>query len=214
MQTLDADLDPLAIDVEQHLALAHDRVLELADLVALRQVRVEIVLSVEHRALVDLGLEPQARADGLANAFLVDHRQHAGHGRIHEAHIGIGRIAEGRRRAGKQLAFAGHLRVHFHADDHFPVAGRTGNQALLVGGAGINEGHWAVLKDKANLAICLAVLPQRCNSHDPPFSLVPEAGPKGRMKDLNRRRFRRHTASGAFPDARSRTGHGHRDRRA
>ncbi len=121
MQPLDADLDLLAVGhVEQHLALADDRVLVLADLVALRQVRIEVVLAVEDRALVDLRLEPEARPHRLPHAFLVDHRQHAGHRRIDEAHIGVGRRAELGRRAREQLALRGHLRMDLHADDHSP----------------------------------------------------------------------------------------------
>ena len=55
MQALDADLDRARrrtsiID----LALADDRLLVLADLVALRQVRIEVVLAVEDALEVDL----------------------------------------------------------------------------------------------------------------------------------------------------------------
>jgi hypothetical protein len=57
MQALDADLDVLELALairperDHDLALADDRVLELADLVALRQVGIEVVLAVEDRAL-------------------------------------------------------------------------------------------------------------------------------------------------------------------
>ena len=55
MDALDADLDGLAVGhVDRDLALAHDRRLVLADLIALRQVGIEIVLPVEHRFQVDL----------------------------------------------------------------------------------------------------------------------------------------------------------------
>ena len=65
--------------LDQHLALAHDGVVELADLVALRQVGVEIVLAVEGRVQVDLGLEAQPGAHRLRHAGLVDDGQHARH---------------------------------------------------------------------------------------------------------------------------------------
>ena len=142
MQPLDADLDlALGAHVEQHFALADDGVLELGDLVALRQVGIEIVLAVEDRALVDLRLEPEAGAHRLAHAFLVDHRQHAGHRRIDEADIGIGRPAEFGRGAGEQLALRRHLRMDFHADDHLPIAGLALDEALGVGSARIDEGQ-------------------------------------------------------------------------
>jgi hypothetical protein len=85
------------------IALADDRLLELRNLVALRQVRIEIVLAVEHRAVVDLALRPSPVRTACSHAFLVDHRQHAGHGGIDERDIGVGLAAEFGRGAGKQL---------------------------------------------------------------------------------------------------------------
>jgi predicted nucleic acid-binding protein len=67
---------------------------ELRNLVALRQVRIEIVLAVEDRAVVDLRLEAKPGAHRLLDALLVDHRQHAGHGRIDQRDIGVGLAAE------------------------------------------------------------------------------------------------------------------------
>ena len=55
MQALDADLDVLELALtvraerDDDLALADDRLLELRDLIALRQVGIEIVLAVEDR---------------------------------------------------------------------------------------------------------------------------------------------------------------------
>ena len=50
MQALDADLHGLAIGhVDDDLALADDRRFVLADLIALRQIGIEIVLAVEDR---------------------------------------------------------------------------------------------------------------------------------------------------------------------
>ena len=54
--------------VDDDLALADDRVVELADLVALRQVGIEVVLAVEAREEVDLRLEAEAGADRLLDA--------------------------------------------------------------------------------------------------------------------------------------------------
>ena len=80
MQPFDADADRLAVrHVDHNFALAHDRRFVLADLVALRQVGIEVVLPVEHRFEIDLRVEPEPGAHGLAHALRVDHRQHAGH---------------------------------------------------------------------------------------------------------------------------------------
>ena len=62
MQPLDADGDRLAVvEIDDHLALAHDRLLVLADLIALRQIGIEIILAVEHRFQIDLRLQARAR---------------------------------------------------------------------------------------------------------------------------------------------------------
>ena len=129
VQPLDADLDllegALAVwaDRDRDCALADDRLLELRDLVALRQVRIEVVLAVEDRLQVDLRLQPEPGANRLAHAFLVDDGQHAGHGRVHEADIVVRRRAEARRGAREELRLGRDLRVDLEPDDDFPVAG-------------------------------------------------------------------------------------------
>ena len=105
MQALDTDFDisefAILVRADGHGndALSDDRILELADLIALGEIRIEIVLAVKDGALVDLRLQPKAGADRLANAFLVDDGKHAGHGRVDEADMGIGLGAETRRGA-------------------------------------------------------------------------------------------------------------------
>ena len=132
MQPLDADGDRLAaFQIDDHLALAHDRRFVLADLVALRQVGIEIILAVEHRLQIDLRLEAEARADRLLDAFLVDHRQHAGHRRVDQRDVAVGLAAEFGRGAGEQLRLGGDLGMHLHADDDFPVAGRAFDQTVF-----------------------------------------------------------------------------------
>ena len=126
MQALDADRDRLAVRRgDRHLALAHDRRLVLADLVALRQVGIEIILPVEHRFEIDPGLEPEPGAHRLPDAFPVDDRQHAGHGGIDQRDVGIGLAAELGRGAREQLGVRGHLGMDLEADHDLPVAGRA-----------------------------------------------------------------------------------------
>ena len=107
----------------RHLAFAHHRRLVLADLIALRQVGIEIVLPVEHRAQIDPGVEAQARADRLPDAFLVDHRQHARHSRVDQRDVTVRLAAEFGRGAREQLGLGGNLGMDLHADHHLPVAG-------------------------------------------------------------------------------------------
>ena len=97
MKALDADRHGIAIGhIEHDLALPDDRRLVLTDLIALRQVGIEIVLAVERRPQIDLRLQPETGADRLLDAYLIDHRQHAGHRGIHKRHVRIGLATEGR----------------------------------------------------------------------------------------------------------------------
>src|ERR1700727_2185321 len=123
MQPFDADGDALAVRLDDNLALADDRRFVLADLVALRQVREEIVLAVEDRAPVDFTVQAKAGAHRLADAFLVDDRQHARHRRIDQRDMAVRLAAELGRGAGEQLRVRDDLGMDFQADHHFPVAG-------------------------------------------------------------------------------------------
>ncbi len=124
MQPLDADrLGAAALEVDLDRALAHDRVLELRDLIALRQIGVEVVLAVEHRAQVDLGVEAKTGAHRLLHAALVDHGQHAGHGGVDQRHLGVGIGAERGRCAGEELGFGDDLGMDFEPKHDLPVAG-------------------------------------------------------------------------------------------
>ena len=128
MDALDADalgagFRILLIQHDVDRALTHDRVIELADLIALRQIRVEVIFPVEARPFVDLRLDRHASAHRLADAFAIGHGQHTGHGRIDQADLRIGLRSERGRRAGKQLGVRRHLRMDFQADHDLPLAG-------------------------------------------------------------------------------------------
>ncbi len=79
----------LLVEIDLDRALADERVVELADLIALRQIRIEIILAVEAAPAVDLGTDRHAGAHRLADAFLVGDGQHAGHRRIDQADLGV-----------------------------------------------------------------------------------------------------------------------------
>ena len=129
MQPLNADLDvfklplPVRSDGHEHCSFADNRLLELRNLVALRQVGIEIVFAVKHRLFVDLRLQPEPRAHRLLDTFLIDDRQHPGHRGIDQRHMRVWRAAKIRRSAGEELGMRQNLRMHFEADDHFPIAG-------------------------------------------------------------------------------------------
>jgi hypothetical protein len=104
MQPLDPYIDgAAAIEFDLDHALAHDRRFVLADLVALRRIRIEIVLAVEHRAQIDLRVEAKPGPHRLPHAFFVDHGQHARHRGVHQRNMGVRLAAEFGRGAREQL---------------------------------------------------------------------------------------------------------------
>src|SRR5262249_62171763 len=95
MKPLDADDHALAAkEIDDDLALADERVLVLADLIALRQVWIKIVLPVEDRVEIDLRLQPKPSADRLRQAALVDDWKHSGHGGLDPTHMWVWLAAE------------------------------------------------------------------------------------------------------------------------
>ena len=115
----------LFVRLDRQRAFAHQRVVKLADLVALRQIGVEIVLPVKPAPRIDLRFYRHPGAHRLADTFAVGHRQHAGHRRIDQADLRIGFCPEGGGRAGKQLGVGSDLGVDFEADHDLPFAGGT-----------------------------------------------------------------------------------------
>ena len=128
MNALDTDDFPfrntgLLVRVENQLPFAHNRVVELADLIALRQIGVEVVLAVEAGILVDLRLDRHAGAHSLTDTFRIRNGQHAGHRRIDQRNLRVGLCAEFSRSSAEQLGIAGDLRVDFKANHDLPFAG-------------------------------------------------------------------------------------------
>ena len=104
MQPLDTDPHGLTVrQIDDHLAFSDERRFVLADLITLREIGIKVVLAVEHRFQVDPRREPEAGAHRLFDARLIDDRQHARHGRIHERDLRIGLAAKDRRSAGKEF---------------------------------------------------------------------------------------------------------------
>ena len=135
MDALDADdlvfgNPGLLVGFDQQRAFAHKRMIKLADLVALRQVGVEVVLAVKTRPRVDLRLDRHAGAHRLTDALAVGHRQHPRHRGIDEADLRVRLRAERGRRAREQLGRARHLRVDFEADHDLPFTRGTLNAVV------------------------------------------------------------------------------------
>ncbi len=127
MDALDADLLDaiLVLLVEQNLDFARpdQRMVELRDLIALRQVGVEVILAVEPAPAVDHRVQRHAGAHRLADALAVGDRQHAGHGRVDQANLAVGLGPERGRRAGEELGVGDDLGMDLEADHDLPIAG-------------------------------------------------------------------------------------------
>ena len=102
MQPRDADGFRTAIrQFNINRAFANDGMRVLADLIALRQIGIEVILAIKTGPEIDLGIQAKPGAHGLRHAFAVDHRQHAGEARINEGNLRIGFRTESRCRTGK-----------------------------------------------------------------------------------------------------------------
>ena len=124
MRASDADgLDGAVIEHDVELAALHHGQFVLADLIALRQIGVEIILAREHRAARDFRPDAQTEFDRPAKGFGVQHRQHGRICQIDQVRLGVRRRrAVSRRRAGKNLRLRCELGVYLQPDDYFPVA--------------------------------------------------------------------------------------------
>ena len=126
MDALDADTSwprPPSVDQDLNLALADERMVELADLIALRQIRVEIILPVEARPGIDLRIERHAGAHRLADAFLIGHRKHAGQRGVDKATCVFGSAPNSVAAPEKSLALLGDLGMDLEPDHDLPFAG-------------------------------------------------------------------------------------------
>ena len=100
---------------------AHDGGFVLADLVALGQIRVKVVLSGKHRCPVDFCADGHPELHRQPGRLTVHHRQNAGQGDADVAGLGIGCGAVGSGVPGKDLAAGHQLHVDFQSDHGFPL---------------------------------------------------------------------------------------------
>ena len=92
----------------------------LRNLIARRQVGVEIILAVEDARQIDLGVEAEPGLDRLLDAKPVDDRQHARKSRIDRRDLGVGLGPERGRRPRKQFRLGDHLGMDFEPDHGLP----------------------------------------------------------------------------------------------
>jgi hypothetical protein len=110
-------------------ALARKGEVVLADLKALGQVRVVVVLAVPLGEGGDLAVEGHGRPQRQLEGPAVHHRQHAGHADADRAGLRIGRGAEPRAAPAEQLAGREELDVDLQADDQ--VVGSVDRRSMI-----------------------------------------------------------------------------------
>ena len=134
MQTLDADPHGLAVGhVDHDLALADDRRFVLADLIALRQIRIEIVLAVEHgpfRLIFAFSPSPVRTACRTHSSLITGSMPGMAASTSETCEFGSPPKAVDA--PENNFGLRGDLRMHLHADDDLPVAGRAFDQLRFL----------------------------------------------------------------------------------
>ena len=109
----------LAGDLEDQLAAFAERRIELRDLVALREVGIEVVLSGELALAPDVATEGYACAQGQRYSLALQHGERARVARAYLVDDRVCRLAEGDGTAAENLGIGAQLRVDFEPDDGF-----------------------------------------------------------------------------------------------
>ena len=117
MNALKADTLRLTVDLEIDIAVFTDRYIELRNLICLRQIRIEIVLSVGLAQLVDAAVGRNTHLRGIVDNLLVEHRQRARLTRADRAHMCIDFCAECSAASAENLCLGRKLGMDLQADD-------------------------------------------------------------------------------------------------
>ena len=100
-----------------------ERPVVLGDLIALGEIRVEVVLAREDRHVVDGAAERMRRPHRELHGACVQHRKRAGHAQTHRADVGVRWRPERGAAAAENLAGGQQLTVDFEADDRLKREG-------------------------------------------------------------------------------------------
>jgi hypothetical protein len=108
-------------ELDLDLAADDDREILLGELVVLRIIRVEIVLTVPGAALRDLRADDEAEEDGFLDRLAVHHRQRAREAEDDRVDLLVRLLAEAPGRRREDLGAGVQLDVDLEADDDFPI---------------------------------------------------------------------------------------------
>ena len=100
-------------------AVLGEGLVELADLVALGEIGIEVVFAGEDGGVVDPEIERLGGLDGEFDGLAVEHGQGSGHAEADRADVGVGLGAEDVGAGAEDLGLGEQLHVHFETDDSF-----------------------------------------------------------------------------------------------
>jgi hypothetical protein len=134
VHALDARHPVHAVDVDLQPPIGGEWLLELADLVALRQVGIEVVLAGEDALALDGAAESQRRAHPELDRQTVADRQRARQPQAHRAHVLVRSRPDLRRAGAEQLRLGEQLGVDLQPDHDLVLRhGSTAASRLFSG---------------------------------------------------------------------------------
>jgi len=122
----DALRDAVHHDIDA--AVLPQRLVVLRNLVALGQVRIEVVLARKARFRANPAVQRQRPFDRQFHRLAAQHRQRARQPQADRADVGVGRRAEARGASAKNLRRGAELHVHFEPDDRFVARNYFGSR--------------------------------------------------------------------------------------
>jgi hypothetical protein len=123
---LDPDMAALPVHRDIQVPVLAERRLVLRDLIALRQIRVEVLLAGKDAPLDDSAAGRKRRTHGKLHRPRVGDGQRARQPEAHRTHVCVRCRAERRRAPAEQLALSEQLRVDLETDDRFVLHLRLG----------------------------------------------------------------------------------------
>ena len=94
MDAGDADAFLLTVDPDVDVPAQADGLIPLGDLIVLRQIGIEVILTVHLIEFLNVAVQRQACPDGKLHHPFVQHRQRPRHAQADGAHVGVGFCAE------------------------------------------------------------------------------------------------------------------------
>ena len=114
-------------------AMLNNRQIQLTDLIAFGQIRIEIVFTVEHVFLIDFRIQSQTEFDGFFDDFAVHYRQYARQRTLNHAGVGIRLGTECSGCAAEDFGLGVELDVDFQSDYGFPSHKGLSVEKKLIG---------------------------------------------------------------------------------